>query len=193
MANLYTPPNGARVISSFAPGDYVDVVNWPAAPSSVFTFSPDADTLLVMPFYSDYVLNYDSIRVSHNGTTDVTWGLYSYEPSNRSGSLLNATGGYSLNGNTSTDRSFASPGTIYPGRTYAVALNSSASWTMNVYFAGGNGCSRILGVDWTGVNTTVWTHLRASLAYNATLPPTLPAALVKNNALAPPNPFFNSI
>jgi hypothetical protein len=193
MANLYTPPNGARVISSFAPGDFVDVVNWPAAPSSVTTFSLDSDTLYVMPFYSDYVLNYDSIRISYNATANVSWGLYSYQPSNRSGSLLNATGGFSLNGNTSTDLNFATPGTIYPGRTYAVAVNSSASWTMNVYFAGGNGCSRILGVNWVGVNTQVWTHLRASLAYNATLPTTLPGTLARNNALAPPNPFFSSI
>jgi hypothetical protein len=193
MANLYTPPNGARVISSFASGDFVDVVNWPAAPSSVTTFAVPADTLLVMPFYSDYVLNYNSIRISYNGTANVTWGLYSYQPSNRSGSLLNATGGFSLNGNTSTDINFSVPGTIYPGRTYAVALNSSTSWTMNVYFAGGNGCSRILGVNWVGVNTQVWTHLRQSLAYNATLPPTLPATLARNNALAPPNPFFSSV
>jgi hypothetical protein len=193
MANLYTPPNGARVLSYPAPGDFVDVVNWPAAPSSVFTFAVPADTLLVMPFYSDYVLNYDSIRISHDGTSDLTWGLYSYQPSNRSGSLLNATGGYSIAGNTSTDRSFSTPGTIYPGRTYAVALNSSASWTMNVYFAGGNGCSRILGVNWVGPNTQVWTHLRTSLSYNATLPTTLPGTLAKNNALAPPNPLFSSI
>lgn len=193
MANLYTPPNGARVLSSFAPGDLVDVVNWPAAPSSVFTFAVPADTLLVMPFYSDYVLNYDLIRISHNGTADVTWGLYSYEPSNRSGSLLNETGGYSISGNTSTDRSFSNPGTIYPGRAYAMVLNSSASWTMNVYFAGGNGCSRILGVNWVGPNTQVWTHLRTALTYNATLPPTLPAPLARDNALAPPNPFLRSV
>jgi hypothetical protein len=192
MANLYTPPNGARTISSFSTGDFIDVVNRPSGAVSIQVAAIDADTLYVLPFYSDYVLNYDSIRISHNGTADVTWGLYSYQPSNRSGSLLSATGGYTINGSTSTDRSIT-PGTIYPGRTYAMVLNSSANWNMNVFFSGGAGCSRIIGVDWVGTSARVWTHLRDFLAYNATLPATLPATLAKNNTLFTPAPLLRSV
>jgi hypothetical protein len=192
MANLYTPPNGARVLSSFAPGDLIDVVNWPSVPVSVTTSLIEANTLLVMPFYSDYLLNYDAIRIAYIGTADVTWGIYSYEPSNRSGALLNATGAYSLPGATVADVSFT-PGTIYPGRTYAVAVNSSVDWTMYVFSGSGASSSRILGFDWVGNSPRIWAHLRTSLAYNATLPSTLPATLFKSNLIWPPNPLFRSV
>jgi hypothetical protein len=193
MANLYTPPIGARVISSFAPGDLIDVVNRPSGAVSIQTFTLDPDTLYVMPFYSDYVLNYDALNISYNANANVTWGLYSYEPSSRSGSLVSATGGVTLNGTTSSVLNLTPASTIYSGRTYAVAVNSSTNWTMDVFFSGGAGCSRILGLDWVGVSPRVWTHLRGSLAYNATLPATLPSGLVKNNSLSPPTPLIRSV
>jgi hypothetical protein len=192
MANLYRPPNGSRVLSYPAPGDRIDVVNWPSVPVDIATSLIEGNTLLVMPFFSDYVLNYDSLRIRHNGTANVTWGIYSYEPSNRSGSLLNSTGSFPLNGNNTSDINLPQ-GTIYPGRTYAVAVNSSADWNMEVYSGNGASSSRILGFDWIGGNQRIWSHLRTSLTYTATLPATLPATLVKSNVIWPPNPLFNSV
>jgi hypothetical protein len=193
MANLYTPPNGSRVISSFAPGDRIDVVNWPSVPVSIVPAIIPADTLLVMPFFSDYVLNYDSVRFSHDGTTVLTWGLYSYNPSNRSGSLLNTTNSVQVFGTDISDMTFT-PGTIYPGRTYAVAVNSSTAWTMSVFSGNGASSSRILGFDWLVPNTQrIWSHLRTPLTYNADLPATLPATLVKSNQIWPPNPLFGAV
>jgi hypothetical protein len=192
MANLYTPPIGARVISAFAPGDFIDIVNWPSPAITIQPTVIPANTLLVVPFFSGYVLNYDLIRFSYNGSADVTWGLYSYQPSDRSGALLNATGGFTINGTTNADIPFP-PGTIYPGRTYAVAVNSSANWSMDVYSGNGAGSTRILGFDWVGNSHRLWTHLRTPLAYNATLPSTLPAPLTKDNTAWPPNPFFRSV
>jgi hypothetical protein len=190
MANLYRPPNGSRVISSFAPGDLIDVVNWPSGPVSTLSVVIPADTLLVMPFLSDYVLNYEFMRISHNGNTFFTWGLYSYEPSNRSGSLLSTTTSTQIFGASITDVPL-SPGTIYPGRTYALAVNSSAAWNMDVFSGNGAGSSRIIGLDWVGSNSQrIWTHLRTSLAYTAALPAALPATLVKSGATWPPNPLF---
>jgi hypothetical protein len=192
MANLYTPPNGARVLSSFAPGDRIDVVSWPSVPVNVISSLIPADTLLVMPFFSDYVLNYDSIRISYTSSTQVTWGIYSYEPSNRSGTLLNATGAYTLPAANSTDINFP-PGRFYPGKVYAVAVNSLADWNMNVFFGNGASSSRILGFDWVGSAPILQTHLRVPLPYNAVLPTTLPAPLTKSNLIWPPNPLFRAI
>jgi hypothetical protein len=194
MASLYTPPNGARVLSSFAPGDRIDIVNWPSVPVNVIVSLIPANTMLVMPFFSDYVLRYDSIRVSYSGTAQATWGLYSYEPSNRSGSLLNATGASSLSGTDVTSDINFPQGILYPGRVYALAVNSSADWNMNVFFGNGASSSRILGFDWVGNNPILNTHLRAPLTYNATLPASLPSSsLDKSNLIWPPNPLFRAV
>jgi hypothetical protein len=107
--------------------------------------------------------------------------------------LLNTTNSVQILGTGITDLTFT-PGTIYPGRTYAVAVNSSTPWNMDVFSGNGASSSRILGFDWVVPNTQrIWSHLRTSLTYNAALPPTLPATLVKSNQIWPPNPLFISV
>lgn len=192
MADLYTPPKSDRFIESPAPGDLFDVVNWPGCPSSsVFSGIPQ-DTLLVMPFMSGYVLDYDAINYIANGTASITWGLYAYDSYTQSGELLSATGEVSLPGGTATQITPITPGRINPGRTYAVAVNSSTFWSMICLSGNGTGSSRILGGEFTGGGYLNYTHLRTTLLYNATLPATLPS-LTKSNAIWPPNPLFRSI
>lgn len=192
MADLYRAPFSSRFLEYPAPGDLIDVVNWPSVPSSTSFSGLPANTLLVMPFMAGYILDYDAINYISNGTANITWGLYSYDPYTRAGDLLAATGEVSVSGGTTTQITSIPAGRLYPGRTYAVALNSSAFWNMIVLTGNGAGCSRILGGDYSGGNFQNFTHLRTTLTYNATLPATLPS-LTKSNAIWPPNPLFRSI
>jgi hypothetical protein len=193
MADLYRVPNVARLFDYPASGDMIDVVNWPSMPSSTTFSGMPANTLIVVPFMAGYLLDYDTINYISNGTANITWGVYSYEPYTRSGELLAETGEIVVSGGTTTQNTSITQSTIYPGRAYALALNSSAFWNMLVLSGNGAGASRILGGDYSGGNYQNYTHLRTNLTYNATLPPTLPAGLAKSNAIWPPNPLFQSL
>jgi hypothetical protein len=191
MADLYENSKADRFIEYPAPGDLIDVVNWPSCPSSTTFSGLPGNTLLVMPFMTGYILDYDAINYISNGTADITWGIYSYNTLQRTGTLLSATGQVSVTGGTTTQVTAIPPGRLHPGRTYAIALNSSAFWNMICLSGNGAGCSRILGGDYSGGNFQNFTHLRTTLTYSATLPPTLPA-LTKSNAIWPPNPLLRA-
>lgn len=192
MANIFLTPNRSRFLQFPSAGDYIDVVSWPAAPSSTAFSSIPADTLLVMPFMAGYLLDFDALNYITTGTANINWGLYTYNPFNRAGSLLATTGQVAISGSTITRVTTLPIARIFPGRTYALALNSSASWTMLVLSGNGAGCSKILGGEYVGGNFQNYTHLRTSLTYSATMPATLPS-LTKSNAIWPPNPLLSSI
>jgi hypothetical protein len=193
MANLYRVPNVARLFDYPASGDMIDVVNWPSMPSATTFSGMPANTLIVVPFMAGYLLDYDTLNYITSGTANITWGVYSYEPYTRAGSLLAETGEIAISGGTTTQTTSITQGSIYPGRAYALALNSSASWNMLVLSGNGTGASRILGGEYTGGGYLNFTHLRTNLTYNAALPSTLPPGLTKSNLIWPPNPFFISL
>lgn len=190
MADMFFTPSASSFVSGFTSGDTVDVVNWPASPfSSTFSGIPE-NTLLVMPFMTGYTMTYDALVFTHSGATNVTWGLYSYEPLNRTGTLLNATGQILLASGVQVVM-FDEPGILYPGRTYAIAVNSASFWNMLVFFGSGAGCSRVIGLGFGGGTYQYLTHLRASLAYDPVLPTNLPAT-TKSPDIWPPNPLFRA-
>lgn len=192
MANMFRTPDASRFVDGFVSGDTIDVVNWPSPPSSTAFSTIPADTVLVMPFMVGYILRYNALNFISTGNANITWGLYSYSPSDRFGDLLNSTGEVTISGTSITQVvSFNTISTLYPGRTYAIAVNSSASWTMLVLAGNGAGCSRILGGEYSGGNYQNYTHLRDFLTYNAQLPASLSdLSIVKSNAIWPPNPLF---